>query len=259
MSDRRGVEPGAENAVSVGVLGDDAAVRRAATAAGVAVVDPADADVVVTAGEAAFRSAATDPAVDVPVLPVAIPAGDRAVAKSAVGDAVAAVAAGSFFTEDHPLLAVTVDGDPVGDALMDVTLLRSEPAKISEYAVTDEGETIGRFRADGVVAATPLGSGAYARAAGGPVIGTRAGVVVVPIGPFSTRQDNWVRQPPLTLWVARDEGPVTLSLDDRETRTVPPNVPVALEAGERVTLARVATEARDGRSQVRADWKNSNE
>lgn len=227
------------------------AMENAVAAADGAVVAESDADVVVAIGDAGVRSLATEP-VDAPVLPVGLE-GAHAVPKSELTAALEAVAADEGEVVSHPRLAITVDGEPVDEALLDVMLITSEPARISEYAVRTEQRAIGSFRADGVVTSTPLGSSGYAQAAGGAVVGVEAGVSVVPVAPFATRWHSWVLDLPLRLMVERDEGEITLLADGEERRQVPPFVPVRVERSGSIDLVQVPTAA------DRADWKNSNE
>lgn len=217
--------------------GDADGVRGAADAAGADLVAEAAADVVVAAGDDAVRSlAATQP--DAPVLAVGDGLGDHGTSEAGLDDAVAALATGDYRRVDHPVLGVAVGGEGAGRAVRDVTLVTAEPARISEYRLAVGGDRRPTFRADGVVAATPLGSGGYASAAGGPELGTGSGVAVVPVAPFSTTTGVRVVDPPLSLSVARDEGEVTLVVDGEAGDAVPHGVPVRLSRAGTVTLAR---------------------
>ncbi|MFC6836249.1 ATP-NAD kinase [Halomarina ordinaria] len=220
----------------VGVVGsDDAALVASVEAAGgeairAASVDErgfgADLDAVVAVGERALLSLAPTP--PAPILPVAVDA-PLGVAPGSAGAAVERVVAGTARTVDAPVVGVAHAGGET-HALLDVTLVTASPARISEYSVESEGRTIARFRADGVVVATPLGSRGYARAAGAPELAPGSGVAAVaPISPFAIDPDRWVLPlGTLTLRVERDEAAVDLLADDRREGPVAPNDPVRI-------------------------------
>jgi NAD+ kinase len=97
-------------------------------------------------------------------------------------------------------------------------LVRAEPGRISEFGVR-AGGTRSRFRADGIVLATPLGSHGYAHDAGGPRLAPGVGAVtVVPVAAFGLGAPTWVVDPAggVRLSVERDEGDVSLLVDGRE-------------------------------------------
>lgn len=220
----------------VALRGDDGDVGEAAEAAGVTVVDDDDdVDVAVAVGSEALSALADDPP-DVPVLPVDAELGRYSLPPARVGAAVEALVAGDVGTFDQPTLRVAVEGTPVGHALADVTLMTADPARISEYALDAEGAPVDSFRADGVVAATPLGSEGYAHAAGGAVLGPGTGVGVVPVSPFAISSDVWVFRPPLSLSVERDEGDVSLALDGCGYGTVDPHAAVDVTEGTPVQV-----------------------
>jgi NAD+ kinase len=160
---------------------------------------------------------------------------------AAVEEAVEAVDSGAFETVAHPVLDVSVAGDPAGSAITDVTLLTAEPARISEYAVGSPDEWIDTVRADGVVTATPVGSTGYARAAGGPLLSPGTGVVAVPISPYAMDAESWVLRPPVSLSVERDEAAVSLLLDDAVVRQVPPAARVDVRVGREIPIVRSGT------------------
>ena len=55
-------------------------------------------------------------------------------------------------------------------ALNDVVLAKGAIARMGEFMVELDGEFVARFRADGVIVATPTGSTAYTLAAAGPIL-----------------------------------------------------------------------------------------
>lgn len=229
----------------IGVVGDDEAATRVAAAveeAGLEVrSEPASRqagaamEAVAAVGEPALVDL-VEAGVDCPVLPVALEAGLPSVAVSDVRPSIEAFARGEASTRQHPLLDVAVDGEPVGRAVFDAMLVRSEPGRISEYRLSAPSAE-SRFRADGVVAATPAGSHGYAHAAAGPRVGRDAeAVVVVPVAAFGLGAPTWVLDPDagLELRVERDEGDVSLLLDGRERRTLAGQTSVTLAADGRL-------------------------
>lgn len=231
----------------VGCVGDADLAAAVGAAGGTAVVDEDPFDevaLVVAAGEAALVDLARQ-GIDAPVLPVAAGEGVRSVPRDDAEAAVARVLDGEYETVRHPVLSAKAsggggspDGSDAGPtagalALFDVALMAAEPARISEFAVHCGGETVDRFRADGVVASTPAGSVGYNRAADGPILAPETDVVaVVPVAPFATHADRWVLPAgDVTLSVERDETPVELLVDGRTEATV--------DAGDPISLAHV--------------------
>ncbi|WP_049982704.1 NAD(+)/NADH kinase [Halorubrum sp. BV1] len=151
----------------------------------------------------------------------------------------------------HPVLAV--DGTSASPrAAFDVAFVTDSPARISEFAIEFAYGTPATFRADGVVVATPLGSGGYANAAGAPIVEPGGGLAVTPIAPFRTQTDSWIAASELTVTVEREEEPVALVVDGAKRTLVDPNRPTAIEAVDRVDLV-VATPGSE-----RDDRKHSN-
>lgn len=241
----------------LGVVGEGSLterVRVAVEAAGREAIHAAADDVVAAAPEAVLAVgesallALVREGVDAPVLPIAAGPGYGDVAEDDAEQAVESLLAADgppaseWETEQRAVLSVTVDGETAGRALADVTLVTTEPARISEYAVRSRGELVSRFRADGVVVSTPTGSHGYGRSAGGSLLEPGTGVVgVVSIAPFAVNVDHWVldARRAVTLTVERDEGEVSLLLDDRAVRPVPLNAPVEIGHGEPLDVLRV--------------------
>lgn len=172
--------------------------------------------------------------VGVPVLAVGIDGGVQSVPRERLEAAIARVFDGDPPTVTHPVVEATGPFDPVR-AIFEIALMAAEPARISEFAVHTGDETVSRFRADGVVAATPAGSAGYNRNAGGPVVAPETGVAsVVPVAPFATGAGHWILPvDSIRLSIERDETPVELLADGRREPTV--------DAGGTVTLSRVDT------------------
>jgi NAD+ kinase len=184
---------------------------------------------IIAIGECALLSVARERP-DAPVLPLDVGIGPT-VAKREIGEGGIIEAIEHGTEQLRPLLSVSIDGELVGPAFMDVTLITGEPARISEYAIEHDESRVARFRADGVVVATPAGSNGYAAAAGGPTLATTTeALCVVPIAPFHTQSERWVLDMnPLSLSVLRDEGEVSLLIDDTEYGSI--------ESGQQVRLA----------------------
>lgn len=198
-------------------------------------------EAVVAVGESALLAAVRE-GVRAPVLPVETGPGYGGVEADDATAAVERLLVDEFETVSRSLLDVSVGDEQVGPALADVTLVTTEPARISEYAVRSRGEQVARFRSDGVVVSTPTGSHGYSRNAGGPLLEPGTGVVsVVPVAPFAVNVDHWVlsTDQSVTLTVERDEGEVSLLLDDQIERSVPPNISVKVAAGDSLDIVQV--------------------
>ena len=231
----------------VAVVGDDGSVAAAVDAAGgdprpgpAADVVPGS-DAVVAVGEPALLAVARA-GPSAPVLPVAAGHGVRSVPREAVEAAVASLVGGEFDADTHPVYDAAVGDSVRARLLLDCMLVTAEPAQISEFAVSAGGEPVARFRADGVVVATPAGSAGYARRAGGPVLPPETdAAVVVPIAPFATDTDHWVVPAgELRVSVERDVAAVDLVAGDRVVGTVPSTDALRLTPAETVDIAVVA-------------------
>ncbi|WP_277553747.1 hypothetical protein [Halobaculum limi] len=221
------------------LVGDDGLLREAVEATGGTVVDAAgDPDVVLTLGEGALvETARAGPAA--PLLPVAAGSGYHTVRRTAVDEALAAVAAGASWTVSHAMLSIDVGGERRERAVLDATLMTAEPARISEYAVDTAGEELDRFRSDGVVVATPAGSNGYARDAGGSVLAPGTGLIIVPVSPFATLTDTWVVDDEAVLRVERDDCDVRLVVDGEVAGVVPPKTNIRIAVDGHVPFCRV--------------------
>lgn len=92
-------------------------------------------------------------------------------------------------------------------ALNEVVLMRGETGRLISLEVRVDGELLNRYRADGLIVATPTGSTAYSLAAGGPLIGPHAGVfVITPICPHSLSNRSLVLGDDSVIEVLADSG-----------------------------------------------------
>lgn len=160
--------------------------------------------------------------VTAPILPVALEAGIRSIAVDDAMSAVEHLESVNYDTTRHPLVGVTIGDEHVGSGVFDAMIVRSEAGRISEYRIEASNER-SRFRADGVVVTTPLGSYGYGRAAGGPVIVPESNALaVLPVGAFAIDIDHWVVDDgsAVTVAIERDEGTVELLIDGRPVGTV---------------------------------------
>lgn len=237
------VSPDAKDGESVGdAIRNAGGTAEVGSTAGVLGADP---EFVVAVGESSVLDLVRE-GVSVPILPVNAGRGLASIPRDTVGSAVERLLADEWTASRRSVLSVTVDGEHVADALMDVLLVTAEPARISEYGVaTTIGErrhSVSQFRADGVVVATPTGSQGYAHNAGGPILSPETtAAAVIPIAPFTIDPDHWVLETdaPITLTVERDEGAVLLFADDREVCEVTPDEPVSIQATHDVRLVSV--------------------
>lgn len=102
-----------------------------------------------------------------------------------LGGALSSLAAGRYTLEARTGLALAPrDGIGAQTAYNDVVLSRVPGRGQAALALRIDGELLVRYASDGVIAATPQGSTAYAFAAGGPLVSPRArGMIVMPDAP----------------------------------------------------------------------------
>ncbi|HCL56583.1 MAG TPA: NAD(+) kinase [Spirochaetia bacterium] len=75
-----------------------------------------------------------------------------------------------------------------GFALNEITLTRTIPCKLIEIEVKIDEHYVSKYRADGLIIATPTGSTAYSLSAGGPILEPGLNnFIITPISPHSLR------------------------------------------------------------------------
>jgi NAD+ kinase len=102
-----------------------------------------------------------------------------------LGDALSALRDGDYTIESRTGLMLAARGGVDAQiAYNDVVVSRVPGRGQAALALRIDGEVLVRYASDGVIAATPQGSTAYAFAAGGPLVSPRAqGMIVMPDAP----------------------------------------------------------------------------
>ncbi len=102
-----------------------------------------------------------------------------------------AVLNGEYYIEKRALLEVStvkngLESDETMVAINDVVLSHGTVSRLLETEVYCDGSSLGRYRSDGFIVATPTGSTAYSLSAGGPVLSPKLkGICLTPICPHS--------------------------------------------------------------------------
>jgi NAD+ kinase len=130
---------------------------------------------------------------------------------------------GALHVQEYRMLEVrTEDEDEVRTAVNDAVLLKETPHQIASVDVAINGEDLVSYQCDGLIAATPLGSTAYALSAGGPLIsGDVACFVLVPIAPHSLVSRPLVLGGDQVVELRIKERNALLSLDGGDPEQIP--------------------------------------
>jgi NAD+ kinase len=89
---------------------------------------------------------------------------------------------------EKQMLAAAIGKRSLPDALNDVVVCRADIGRTVEFKVEVDEKTVMKFKGDALIVATPTGSTAYARAAGGPVVDPSSEVIlIVPVCPVNPR------------------------------------------------------------------------
>lgn len=124
------------------------------------------------------------------------------------------------------------------DVVNDAVLNRGAFSRMVELRTIVDGAPVSRFRADGLIIATPTGSTAYNLSANGPILTPRTeGIVISPICPHTLTQRPLVvsDRSKVSIEVTASEGDLLLSLDGQSS--------APLQTGDRVDLELAPTRA----------------
>jgi NAD+ kinase len=123
--------------------------------------------------------------------------------------------------QEYRMLDVRVDSEEPSLAANDAVLIKKRPHQLISVDVSIGGEELFAFRCDGFIAATPLGSTAYALSAGGPIISGDAGCyVLVPIAPHALVSRPLVLGVDQVARLELAEREALLSLDGADPREI---------------------------------------
>ncbi len=95
---------------------------------------------------------------------------------------------GDYSVEEKMLLSISIDGEAVSErlAVNEVVFSHSNPIELTYITLTDRYGSSVKYRADGLIFATPVGSTAYSFSAGGPIIlQDHPSILVTPVCPHS--------------------------------------------------------------------------
>ncbi len=130
--------------------------------------------------------------------------------------------AGELYVQEYRMLGIRVQGEEETQlAANEATLAKRYPYQNCSVAVSIEDEELFSFPCDGYIAATPLGSTAYALAAGGPIISGGANCYqLVPIAPHSLASRPLVIAEDQAAELSVTQGDALLALDGGEPQEI---------------------------------------
>jgi len=141
-------------------------------------------------------------------------------------DALEQVFSGQYTSSSRMMLRASIeraDGTVVTwDVLNDAVVNKTSLARIIEYEVAVNDDFVSRYRADGLIVATPTGSTAYSLSAGGPLIMPEMDAVVVcPISPHSLANRSLVlpADAQIAVKLITSDQDIVLTLDGQEGAT----------------------------------------
>lgn len=159
------------------------------------------------------------------------------------------VCAGGLHVQEYRMLEVQVgDEEESYFATNDAVLLKRRPHQIASIDLSIAGEELFAFRCDGFIAATPLGSTAYALSAGGPIIsGDAKCYALVPIAPHALVSRPLVLGEEQVTELRLVERDALLSIDGAEPREI--------SEGERIKIRLSKESVRIGRTDEWTWWR----
>jgi NAD+ kinase len=224
-------------------IGDAATrVERLAERLGIAVVDPAEADMIVVLGGDGTMLRALQTALPTEAICIGVNFGRvgflTAVAPDRMEAELPRVFAGDYSVIPLPTLEVEVAGE-THVAVNDAVITSGAIGRIVELGYSLDDEDLGSQRCDGLICATPQGSTAYNLSNGGPVLvwGLDA-MVLTFVAPHALHVRPLVvpRGPGLTVTNHSPDVSTTVIVDGHAIATLEPGARASLRIGARDCL-----------------------
>lgn len=135
---------------------------------------------------------------------------------------------------DRMTVVVQAEGREV-TAVNDVVIEKVVSQRVIEIEVTINSRRFARYRTDGLIVSTPLGSTAYSLSAGGPVVDPEVdALVLTPVAPHSLLSRSLIVAPDAVIGVTvAIDRPARVNVDGSEVCLVPPGGSIELRQGSR--------------------------
>ncbi len=130
---------------------------------------------------------------------------------------------GDYYVDERIKLKSILNGEEIVECTNEAVVHTDKVAKIREFEVLQGGSMIDRFRADGVIVATPTGSTCYSMSSGGPILHPAVeAFVVVPISPYKLATKPYVVpvDQEIKVVLTEEDKPCLLVLDGQKEITV---------------------------------------
>lgn len=174
-----------------------------------------------------------------------------------------AMLTGRYGTSHRTLLCAKVSGVDGSEseflALNEIVLARGQTGRLVSLSAYIDGDLLNRYRADGLIVATPTGSTAYSLSAGGPLISPSAGVfVVTPICPHTLSQRSLVVGDDSVIELTpenADEAPMLFTVDGRDCLSIQPGDRIEVRKADRaLNLLRLPGHSFYGALRQKLNW-----
>ncbi len=159
-----------------------------------------------------------------------------AVELSELNDALERMDGGDYFVDERIKLKTILNGEDIGESTNEVVVHTDKVAKIRSFEVFHGDRLVDRFRADGVIVATPTGSTCYSMSAGGPIVdpGVNA-FIIVPLSPYKLATKPFVVpiDDDIRMNLIEDGKTCLMVLDGQKECTVDDNDELIFRIGDR--------------------------